>query len=107
MGLLPHVKALVQRFEDQPFTFLGMYGREGERAEIAARFQREGIAWRNAMDLGTAESGALWSRWAVRGFPQFYLLDDQGVIRGRWFGDPDLDDLALQIEALLAEAQAR
>jgi hypothetical protein len=107
VGLLPHVKALVQRFEDQPFTFLGMYGREGERKEIAARFTREGIAWRNAMDLGTAESGALWSRWAVRGFPQFYLLDDQGVIRGRWFGDPDLDELATQIEALLEEARTR
>lgn len=107
MGLLPRVKALVQRFEDRPFTFLGMYGREGERAEIAARFRREGIAWRNAMDLGTFESGALWSRWAVRGFPQFYLLDDRGVIRGRWFGDPDLDELATQIEALLAEAEAR
>ena len=107
MGLLPRVKALVQRFEDRPLTFLGMYGREGERAEIAARFQREGISWRNAMELGTFESGALWSRWAVRGFPQFYLLDDRGVIRGRWFGDPDLDELASQIEALLEEAAAR
>ena len=107
MGLLPRVKALVQRFEDQPFTFLGMYGREGERAEIAARLAREGVTWRNAMDLGTAESGALWSRWAVRGFPQFYLLDDRGVIRGRWFGDPDLDELATQIEGLLAEAKSR
>lgn len=107
MGLLPHVKALVQRFEDQPFTFLGMYGREGERAEIAARLAREGVSWRNAMDLDSAASGTLWSRWAVRGFPQFYLLDAQGVIRGRWFGDPDLDELASQIEALLAEARKR
>jgi hypothetical protein len=107
VGLLPHVQALVQRFEDQPFTFLGMYGREGEREAIAARLARERVSWRNAMDLGTAEGGALWSRWAVRGFPQFYLLDDRGVIRGRCFGDPDLDELATRIEGLIAEAQAR
>lgn len=103
MGLLPHVKALVQRLGDQPVTFIGMYGREGQREPIAARLQREGVTWRNAMDLKTAAEGSLWSRWAVRGFPQFYLLDARGVIRGRWFGDPDLGALEGEIDALLAE----
>jgi hypothetical protein len=107
VGLLPHVKALVERLRDQPFTFIGMYGREGDPAQIAARFEREGIVWRNAMDLGTAESGCLWSTWAVRGFPQFYLLDDQGVIRKRWFGNPGEDVLDREIDALIAEVRKR
>jgi hypothetical protein len=40
----------------------------------------------------------------VRGFPQFYLLDAQGVIRRSWFGDPTAE-LDGAIEELLAEAR--
>lgn len=105
MGLLPYEKALVQRLKDQPFSLIGMYGREGDPADIAARLRENGITWRNALDLGTPASGALWSRWAVRGFPQFYLLDGAGVIRARWFGDPGEDVLDGAIDALLAEAR--
>src|SRR5262245_16332467 len=102
MGLLPHKKALVERLKDQPFTFLGVFGREGDPKQIAARMEKENINWRNALDLGEASDGTLWSTWAVRGFPQFYLLDGKGVIRKRWFGDPGAE-LEPAIEELLAE----
>ena len=107
MGLLPHEKVLVERLKDQPFTFLGMYGREGDPKEIAARLQAENITWRNAMDLGEAKDGTLWSTWAVRGFPQFYLLDENGVIRRRWFGNPGEAVLDREVEALLAELRGK
>jgi hypothetical protein len=107
VGLLPHKKALVKRLADQPFSYVGVYGREGVPSEIAARIRKEGITWRNALDLGAAADGALWSRWAVRGFPQFYLLDAEGVIRARWFGNPGEDVMDREIDALLAERAAR
>src|SRR5262245_9019367 len=104
MGLLPQKKALVERLADRPFSFIGMFGREGEPKEIAAHMKKEGINWRNALDVG--EPGkTLWSTWAVRGFPQFYLLDAKGVIRRRWFGDPGAE-LDPAIEELLAEARS-
>jgi len=102
VGLLPHEKALVQRLKDEPFTFIGMYGREGDPKEIAARMKRENITWRNAMDLGEAGE-TLWSTWAVRGFPQFYVLDENGVIQKRWFGNPGEDVIDGEIEALVAK----
>jgi hypothetical protein len=105
MGLLPRKKALVERLADQPFSFVGVFGRNGDPAEIAARLRQEGIDWRNALDLGEPADGVLWSRWAVRGFPQFYLLDARGVIRRRWFGDPGAE-LEPAIAELLAEARA-
>ena len=104
MGLLPHVKALVERHKDQPFSFVGMYGREGDPKEIAERMKRENITWRNALDLGEASDGTLWSTWAVRGFPQFYLIDAEGVIRRKSFGDPG-EAFDRAIEELLAEAR--
>jgi len=107
VGLLPHEKALVQRLAGRPFKLIGVYGREGDPAQIAARMRREQLSWRNAMDLAGAEKGALSSRWAVRGFPQFYLLDGDGVIRRRWFGNPGEDLLDREVEALLAELEAR
>ena len=107
MGLLPHEKALVQRLAGRPFKLIGVYGREGDPAEIAARMRREQLSWRNAMDLAGADKGALWSHWAVRGFPQFYLLDGDGVIRRRWFGNPGEDLLDGEVESLLAELEAR
>jgi len=103
VGLLPHEKALVKRLEDRPFSLVGVYGREGDPAEIAAHLAREGITWRNAMDLGEAADGTLWSSWAVRGFPQFYLLDAQGVIRVKWFGNPGEDVIDRTVDELLAE----
>lgn len=106
MGLLPHVKTLVKRLEHEPFRFIGMYGREGDPKEIARRMQQEGITWRNAMDLGEA-GNTLWGRWAVRGFPQIYLLDADGVIRQRWFGNPGEEVLDREIEALIAEHKAK
>ena len=106
MGLLPQKKALVERYRDRPFRFLGVLGREGDPQEFAARLKQEGITWRNALDLGEPSDGVLWSRWAVRGFPQFYLLDAQGVIRRRWFGDPGAE-LEPAIEALLVESERR
>lgn len=105
MGLLPRKRALVERLADEPFSYVGVYGRSGERAEIAARLAREGVTWRNAMDLGEPADGCLWATWAVRGFPQFYLVDGRGVIRGRWFGDPG-EELERGIEELLAELDA-
>lgn len=95
----------MERLADQPFSFVGIFGRNGDPEEIAARMQEEGINWRNALDLGGPEDGVLWSSWAVRGFPQFYLLDAEGVIRRRWFGDPGLE-LEPAIAELLAEARA-
>ena len=106
MGLLPHVKTLVKRLEHEPFSFVGMYGREGDPEEIAARMKKESITWRNAMDLGEAPD-TLWSKWAVRGFPQIYLLDADGVIRQRWFGNPGEEVLDREIEALIAAQKAR
>ena len=105
MGLLPQKKALVERLKDQPFRFLGVLGREGDPKDFAARLKQESINWRNALDLGEPEDGVLWARWAVRGFPQFYLLDAKGVIRQRWFGDPGAE-LEPAIERLLAEVRA-
>ena len=106
MGLLPRKKALVERLADQPFSFVGIFGRNGDPQEIAARMQQEGINWRNALDLGPPEE-VLWSRWAVRGFPQFYLLDENGVIRRRWFGNPGEDVMDREVDALLAELRAK
>ncbi len=96
----------MERLADQPFTYLGMYGREGDPRAIAQRLTEAGITWRNAMDLGEAKDGTLWSRWAVRGFPQFYLIDAQGVIRRRWFGDPGAE-LEPAIAGCLAELRSR
>ncbi len=110
VALLPHKRALVERHSDRPFAFIGMYGRAGDPAEIAARLERGNVGWRNALDLGEVPasdpgSGPLWSRWAARGYPQFYLLDERGTILAKWFGDPG-DELDRAVEAALARMKS-
>jgi hypothetical protein len=61
MGLMPQKKALVERLKNEPFSFLGVFGREGDPKEIAARMKRENINWRSALDLGEPKDGVLWS----------------------------------------------
>ena len=101
--MLPHEKALVKRLQDKPFALLGI-NNDGPAAEVLAKFQREGITWRNAIE---PDKDSLASRWNVSGYPNLYLVDAQGVIRYHWLGSPGDEVLDQRIDELVAEAQKK
>jgi hypothetical protein len=44
----------------------------------------EGINFRSAMDGST--SGPIATAWNVRGWPTVYVIDEKGVIQGKYLG---------------------
>ena len=105
MGLLPQKKALVERLKDEPFSFLGMFGREGDPKEIAARMKRENINWRSALDLGEPKDGVALEHLGRARLPAVLPARRAGRDpRSSWFGDPTAE-LDGAIEELLAEAR--
>ncbi|MSR63508.1 MAG: TlpA family protein disulfide reductase [Planctomycetes bacterium] len=101
--MLPHEKALVKRLQDKPFALLGI-NNDGPAAEVLAKFQKEGITWRNAIE---PDKDSLASKWNVSGYPNLYLVDAQGVIRDHWLGSPGDEVLDQRIDELVAEAQKK
>ncbi len=101
--MLPHEKALVERMSNEPFALIGVNS-DGEQADVLARLQKEGINWRNAIDV--TPDGPWASKWNVSGFPTLYLIDAKGIIREKWLGSPGDDVLDAKIEELVKEAKA-
>src|SRR5262245_46458085 len=98
--MLPHEKTLVKRLGSEPFALLGINS-DGPADELRPRLEREGIAWRQAVDGST--EGPLATAWNVHGWPTIYILDAEGRIRFRDLRDQAMEDA---VTKLLAEMKA-
>lgn len=98
--MLPHEKALVERWKDKPFALIGINS-DGEAAAVRKLLAEQGISWRNAIDVSTEGP---WARaWNVSGWPTIYVLDHKGVIRFRDVRDAELETA---VSSLLKELEA-
>lgn len=98
--MLPHEKALVERWKDKPFALIGINS-DGEAAAVRKLLAEQGISWRNAIDVSTEGP---WARaWNVSGWPTIYVLDHKGVIRFRDVRDAELE---AAVSSLLKQLEA-
>lgn len=102
--MLPHERSLVERMKDRPFALLGI-DTDRDEEQYRKKAAAAGITWRNAME--GAPDGPIPTRWGVRGYPTLYLIDDRGVVRETWLGNPGDEVLDRAIDALVAEAESR
>ena len=96
---MPHERSLVERYQDRPFVLLGINTDE-DRENLPAKIQKEKINWRSWRDGST--TGPITTKWNVRAFPTYYVLDHRGSIRYRDVYGKALDDA---IDTLLREAE--
>ena len=78
MAMVPHERSLVERLKGKPFVLLGVNGDE-DREQAKKAIEKEKITWRSWSD--GQPPGPIATRWGVRSWPMFYVLDVQGVIR--------------------------
>lgn len=99
MKMIPHEKQLVERFASEEFAIVGINGdKDVEVAREAVKKHR--IPWRS-FQHDPAGKDRIVDQWHVAGWPTFYLLDINGVVRKRWIGEPALDDLSDSVERLI------
>ena len=99
--MYPHERSLVKRLEGKPFVLLGVNS-DSDRKQLKEVMKKEKITWRSFWDGGKI-GGPIATRWNVQGWPTVYILDQQGVIRGKHLQGPALDK---KVDELLSEKRS-
>jgi cytochrome c biogenesis protein CcmG/thiol:disulfide interchange protein DsbE len=86
-----------RHYQDQGVVFLGVDYVDTE-TEARAYLQRWDITYPNGPDLGTAIS----HRYRIRGVPETFIVDQDGVLRALFVGPTTQAALQAEIEPLLA-----
>lgn len=87
------------KLADAPFVLLGVNSdRKLETARTAV--ENEGLSWRHYWNGPKGTAGPISEQWNVEGWPTFYLIDADGVIRYKEIGAVDIE---AGIQTLMAE----
>jgi thiol-disulfide isomerase/thioredoxin len=101
MAMVPHERALVKRFEGEPFALLGINAdQDNDTAKRAVREHQ--INWRSWRDV-SAKDEPISKTWNVRSWPTGYVIDHKGIIRYKNLRGKELEEA---VERLLQEAEA-
>jgi thiol-disulfide isomerase/thioredoxin len=104
---LPYVRAWDQKYRDHGLVVIGVHAPEFEfeRQLANARWGAEnfGVDYPVAVD----NDFAIWRAFGNQYWPALYLIDGQGRVRHRHFGEGDYEQSERMIQKLLAEAGAR
>ena len=104
--VLPHVKQWDARYRDQGLAVIGVhtpeYGEERSTANVRRAIERFGIAYPVAQD----NEFATWNAYGNRFWPALYLIDREGRIVYRHYGEGDYEATEQRIRELLATTPA-
>jgi len=88
----PWLNALEQRFETEDFTIVGIHSpefdHEHDPARVAAKIREFELRHPVMMD----NDFAFWRAMGNRAWPGFYLVDRQGLVRYRFYGETHAGD---------------
>ncbi|MDR7134317.1 thiol-disulfide isomerase/thioredoxin [Lysobacter niastensis] len=100
--VMPHVKQWHQRYHDQGLVVVGVHTPEYDEERIAANVKaaigRFGIQYPVAQDNGYRT----WDAYGNRFWPAMYLVDRDGKIVYRHYGEGDYDVTEARIRELLS-----
>ena len=99
--MYPHERSLVKRLQGRPFALIGVNS-DRDRQTVKKAMQEENITWRSFWDGGST-AGPIATEWNVHMWPTIYVIDHQGVIRGKQVNGTALDQL---IDDLVTQAEA-
>lgn len=125
LDMVPHELELVKRYAGRPFAIVGVngdllpggntvaIGADGKpidgTAKLKAAITKHKITWRSFRygQGGSGEDTGTADRWNVRSWPTIYLLDEAGVIRGKWKGTPPVKELDAAVETCVVAAEGK
>jgi|SRR5581483_229671 len=101
---LPYVTSWYAKYKDQGLVIVGVhtpeFDYEHDRKKVEAALKRFGIAYPVAQDNGYAT----WNAYANRYWPADYLIDRDGRIALKHYGEGDYERIENAIRTLLARA---
>jgi serine/threonine-protein kinase len=99
--MYPAERGLVRGMQGRPFALLGVNCDKDREGVDRAVMERK-VTWRSWRD----DNAVLRGQWQVDAYPTIYLIDHEGVIRKKWVGKPDSEELKAAVEELVRKAEA-
>jgi Thioredoxin-like len=103
--MYPHERSLVKKLEDKPFVLIGINS-DRDKEELKKAMEEEKITWRSFWNGGSTQ-GPISTKWNVHGWPTLFVIDHNGVIRGKYLGSPGPAVLDKLIDELVLKAETR
>jgi thiol-disulfide isomerase/thioredoxin len=100
-AMIPHEREMVTKMKDKPFMLVS-FSADDKKETLEKFLEKEPMPWTHWWDNGP-ESPVL-KKFRVRAFPTLYLMDHSGIIRHKWVGKPENEDLDKAVDALVKEA---
>jgi thiol-disulfide isomerase/thioredoxin len=104
LHVLPHTRALYEKYAGQGLVVVGVhtpeYDEERDPSRVQDAIRRYGITWPVATDNGLQT----WNAWGNRFWPALYLVDRDGRVVYRHFGEGNYEETEQRIRQLLARA---
>ena len=101
--VLPHTRALYEKYKDKGLVVVGVhtpeYDEERDPATVQAAIRQFGITWPVAQD----NELATWNAWGNQYWPALYLVDQNGKVVYRHFGEGNYEQTEERVRQLLQE----
>jgi thiol-disulfide isomerase/thioredoxin len=99
----PHINALYEKYNDDGLLVIGVhtpeFGFEKDISNVQEAVRQENIRYPVVLD----NHYAIWNAYDQRFWPAWYLIDADGFIRYRHFGEGAYDETEKKVQELLAE----
>jgi thiol-disulfide isomerase/thioredoxin len=99
----PHINALYEEYEDDGLLVVGVhtpeFGFEKDISNVRDAVKQADIQYPVVLD----NHYAIWNAYGQRFWPAWYLVDADGFIRYRHFGEGAYDETEQKVQELLAE----
>ncbi len=101
VGLIPSQRELVAKYEKRPFAFISISA-DDTPEEVATFLKETPMPW---IHWFNGPEGGIVDNWMIPAFPTIFVIDAEGVIRGRdIFDEQQLDAL---VGKLIEEAESK
>jgi hypothetical protein len=90
----------VKNLAGKPFVLIGVHGNGYTPKKLKEVMEKEKLNWRSF-----ADQRVFSPKWAARGTPTYYIIDDKRVIRYKWGGYPGTKAIDSALEKLIGEAE--
>lgn len=101
MALIPHECELVELYKDKPFVLLGVNS-DHDKRKVEPVLKDYKIKWRSFWCGPEGPEGLIAKSWNINNWPTIFIVDHNGVIRGKNLNGAALD---AKIAALVSEAE--
>ncbi|HEX2173717.1 MAG TPA: thioredoxin-like domain-containing protein, partial [Dehalococcoidia bacterium] len=94
--MVPELRALEEKFRDQPFVVVGVHSAKFDTEHLAENIRNAVMRYGIDHPVVVDQNMAVWQSYAVRAWPTMYLIDPEGYVLGYVSGEgagPMLEDL--------------